>query len=150
MMMMMMSKDGGGCEIADDNFLQIENLEAADERIIREKYSLHSKTSKIFLYLELGIVPLRFLIMSRRILFLWWIMQEPQESIIYQVLKIQRERPVKGDWCTMVQKDIEILDINLTFEEIQNFTKQELKNFLRKQIEQKAFEYLIKKKISLR
>ena len=122
----------------------IENLEAADERIIREKYSLHSKTSKIFLYLELGIVPLRFLIMSRRILFLWWIMQEPEESIIYQVLKIQRERPVKGDWCTMVQKDIEILDINLTFEEIKNVTKQELKNFLRKQIEQKAFEYLIK------
>ena len=75
---------------------------------------------------------------------MWWIMQEPEESIIYQVLKIQRERPVKGDWCTMVQKDIEILDINLTFEEIKNFTKQELKNFLRKQIEQKAFEYLMK------
>ena len=68
---------------------------------------------------------------------MWWIMQEPQESIIYQVLKIQRERPVKGNWCTMVQKDIETLDINLTFEEIKNFTKQELKTLSENKLRKK-------------
>ena len=64
---------------------KIESLESADERIIREKYLLHSKTSKTFLYLELGIVPQRFLIISRRIKFLWWILNEPAQSLIYQV-----------------------------------------------------------------
>ena len=116
---------------------QIESLESADERIIREKYLLHSKTSKTFLYLELGIVPQRFLMMSRRIKFLWWILNEPAQSLIYQVFRIQREKPVRGDWSTLVQKDLEDLDINLDYDELKNCQNMKSKIYLKNKLKKR-------------
>ena len=77
---------------------QIESLEAADERIIRENYSLHSKISRVFLYLEFGIVQIRCLIKVRGLLYLKWVLQEPEDSLVYRFLQVMIKKTLVGDW----------------------------------------------------
>ena len=49
---------------------EVESLEKVDEQLLRRILSAHSKTAIPALYLELGCVPIRFLVMQRRIGFL--------------------------------------------------------------------------------
>ena len=48
---------------------EVETLEKVDEQLLRRIMSAHSKTAIPALYLELGCVPIRFIIMKRRIGF---------------------------------------------------------------------------------
>lgn len=119
---------------------QIESLEAADERIIRENFSLHSKISRVFLYLEFAIVPIRFLIKVRRLLYLKW---EPKDSLVYRFLQIMIKKPLVGDWINLVKQDLKDLEVNLNFDEIKRISKQEFKDKIKQKMFEKAFEYLI-------
>ena len=80
----------------------------------------------------------------------WWeeisLLNESEEALIHQFLISQWKSPVKGDWCTLVQKDLEDLDIELSLEEIRNTPKEELKIFLSEIVKEKAFQYLMEKK----
>ena len=52
----------------------IEKLETLDRILLRKILSAHSKTPVESLYLELGLIPVRFIIMSRRLNFLHYIL----------------------------------------------------------------------------
>ena len=68
---------------------EVETLEKLDEQLMRRIMSAHSKTSIPALYLELGCVPIRFIIMQRRIGFPWYILNEPENSLIRNVFNSQ-------------------------------------------------------------
>ena len=68
---------------------EVETLEKVDEQLMRRIMSAHSKTSIPALYLELGCVPIRFIIMQRRIGFPWYILNEPENSLIRNVFNSQ-------------------------------------------------------------
>ena len=55
---------------------QIEMLEKVDEQLLRKILNCSSKTPKYLIYLELGIVPIKYLIQSRRIGFLKYILDQ--------------------------------------------------------------------------
>ena len=122
---------------------EVEQLENLDLRFLRKKFELHSKIPKEMIYLELGIVPVSFLLMKKRLSFLQYILQQPEQSLIYQVLKAMIENPAKNDWIELVRKDLQDLDIKLSFEDIKNTTKEKFKVFVKEVIEEKAFEHLL-------
>ena len=62
----------------------IKNLETIDEQLIRRIFSAHSKTAKELLYLESGNIPIRFILMSRRLNFLWYILNESEDSLLHK------------------------------------------------------------------
>ena len=124
----------------------VKTLEDCDLMVLRQYFSLHSKCAKELPHLELGALPLRFVIMQKRILYLNYLLNESEEALIHQFLISQWKSPVKGDWCTLVQKDLEDLDIELSLEEIRNTPKEELKIFLSEIVKEKAFQYLMEKK----
>ena len=80
--------------------------------------SAHSKTPKVLLYLETGNIPLRFTIQSRRMNFLWYILNEEDNSLIKTFFMAQYENPSKGDWVSQIQIDLIELGINYTFDQI--------------------------------
>ena len=49
-----------------------------DEILLRKIFSAHSKTPKEALYLESGNVPIRFILMARRVNFLHYIINEEE------------------------------------------------------------------------
>ena len=121
---------------------EISELESVDEMSLRNVLSAHSKTPTETLYLESGNIPVRFILMSRRLNFLHYILNEDKDSLLRTFFTAQRESPVRGDWVMTVTKDMEELGINLTMEEIAGMSKLRFKEMIKDRVELKAFDYL--------
>ena len=106
----------------------ISNLEKIDENLLRKILSAHSKTPKEMLYLETGNIPIRFILKGRRLNFLWYILNEDEDSLLYSFFKAQCENPVRGDWVNTVKSDLDEIDIKMDFESIKIPQNKHLKN----------------------
>ena len=62
-------------------------LEQCDEMLLNRMLDCDSKSSNAMKYLDLGVVPIRFEIMKRKLGFLQYILQQNKESMIYNILK---------------------------------------------------------------
>ena len=102
---------------------QIKLLEKEAEKLMRKICDCPSKTPIDLLYLELGLLPLRFIIQSRRLSFLKYILNQEEKSLIKQVFKEQTRNPLKSDRVKVVEKDLRKLKIELTKEEITCMSK---------------------------
>ena len=120
------------------------NLESIDEILLRKIFSSPSTTPKELLYLESGNIPIRFCIMARRLNFLWYILNEEEHTLIKQFFNAQINNPVKNDWVSTVQKDLQDLDIKMNLEEISVMSKVTFKELVKSKVKSKALEYLQK------
>ena len=93
--------------------------------------------------LELGLEPLRYIIMRRRMLYLQHILKQKDTSLIKQFLKTQMKDLKKKDWGKTIQENLQHLQIDWTFEEIENIPKATYKKIVKKRIKEKSFEYLL-------
>ena len=122
----------------------ITDLETVDEQLLRKILSAHSKTPKELMYLELGALPVRFILMSRRINFLWYLINDKEGSLLKRFFKAQCDQPIRGDWVSTVNQDLIELDINLSFEEIERISKDAFKELVKKNVKKCALDYLKK------
>ena len=76
----------------------LEKLEQCDEQLLRSILECPISTPKEMLYLELGAIPIRFIVMSRRLMFHHYILNEDNDSLINKFYNIQSRKPVKNDW----------------------------------------------------
>ena len=60
----------------------IEELEKADEALLRRILECPQSTPREMLYLELSCIPVRFIILSRRIIILHYILNEIESSLV--------------------------------------------------------------------
>ena len=82
---------------------------------------------------------------SRRINFLHWILCEDKNSLVSRFFQAQCSEPIKGDWVSAVKKDLEHVDIKLSFEEISNYSKKSFKTLVKDSVKKKAFQELVKR-----
>ena len=87
-------------------------------------------------------MPIRFILKSRRLNFLYYILSDKEDSLLSNVFRAQVDNPVKGDWVNTIKKDLEELEMNLSFEEIKRNTKEQFKRIVKEHVNEKAFEYL--------
>ena len=127
---------------------EITELEMVDDLLLRRILAAHSKTPKELLYLETGNIPVRYILMARRINFLHYILNENEDSLLHNFFEAQLKSPVKGDWMLRVKKDLEELEINLTFLEIYGISKSDLKKIIREKVKSAAFIYLTELNLS--
>ena len=80
----------------------IEHLEAVDQVLLKRILEAPSSTPKVSLYLEMGCLPIRFIIKTRRLMFLHYILNQNENSLIYRFFKAQKQNPVKGDWSEQI------------------------------------------------
>ena len=123
---------------------EIAELESVDEMFLRKVLSAHSKTSLELLYLETGNIPIRFILISKRLGFLHYILNEEEDTLIQKFFSAQNEYPAKGDWVVTVKQDLTDLDINLSFDQIKNTSKQAFKDIVKEKIKSSAFNMLTK------
>ena len=81
--------------------------------------------------------------MKRRLSFLHYILKEDKQCLIYQFFQEQVSNPSRGDWVVTVKKNLEDLQIDLEFEEIEQLSEKQFKDLVDKAVEDLAFEYLI-------
>ena len=97
---------------------EVEQLEQIDEHLLRSILETGRSTPKVMLYLEMGCMPIRFILMKRRILYLHYILHQDKESLIFKVFQAQKSNPVHGYWCLTVDEDIKYLQLNLSLDQI--------------------------------
>ena len=113
-------------------------LEQCDELLLSRILDCDGKTSNTLKYLELGAIPIRFLIMKRKLLFLQYILKQDKKSMMYNILKAIQDEPRKNDFVTTCKKYIETLKMNLSFKEIEKMSKFQLRKILLEMIKNEA------------
>ena len=98
------------------------------------------------LCLELGIEPLRFIIMRRRLTYLQHILKQTDNSLVKKFLRTQNMNPKKKDWISTVKQNLKQLDITLTLQNIEEMPKNTYKKIIKNKIKKEAFSYLVKKR----
>ena len=86
------------------------------------------------MYLELGILPVKYVIMEKRLKFLRYILNEDMSSMIRQVYETLKLDSRKGDFVYLIKQDMEDLDLDLTEEEIQICTKIQWTKFIHERV----------------
>ena len=125
-----------------------EELESVDEILVKNLFSCSNSVPKDLLYLELGIWPIRHIIMKRRCLYLHHILQQPENSRLFKFFLSQMKSPRQGDWVTQVLSDLNQLEIELSLEEIQVMSFDKYNSILKRKIGNLAFLWLMEKKNS--
>ena len=121
-------------------------LEQCDEILLSKILDCEGNTSNAIKYLELGILPIRFEIMKRKLSFLQYILLEDENSMIRKVLKATQEDSTKNDFVQTCEKYLKVLDIRLSFDQIEKMSKPVFKKLLKEKARLAAFNYLIVEK----
>ena len=122
---------------------QVEAFEKIYEALIRGVVIGHSKIPVPAISLETGQVPVRFILACRRILYLQTILKRNPDELILRVYTAQKHEPIVGDFCELVQKDFQLLNLQLTDECIASMSKYDLKALVKSSAKKEAFKYLI-------
>jgi hypothetical protein len=81
---------------------EIEQLQQVDEMLFIKILEVRQSCPKEMLYLDTGCTPIRYIIMLRKIMFLHYILNEDEESLIFRVLQAQLKRTCQRRldcWC---------------------------------------------------
>ena len=125
---------------------EMREIERIEEGFLRKLLKTTKGCPITSLYLEIGQTPARFEIIKMRLLYLKYILEQPEDSNIAQMLRLQLEMPSTGDWCSTVGKDLEYLGINMKFEEIRTVSKQKFREIIKEKIGKVALNYLLDKR----
>ena len=117
-------------------------LEKVDEALLRGILGAHPKIPLEALYLETKSIPIRFIIASRRILYLHTILQKDENEILSKIYKAQKMKPSPGDFVNLVKNDCENIGLNMTEDEIRKIPKQRFKRIVKLKINNAAFSFL--------
>ena len=85
----------------------MEQLEQVDEQFLRIFLEVGKGCPKEMLYLETGVIPIRFHIYKRRLMFLHYLLNESEKSLLNKFIKKQMEEPSKNDWIESVESNLE-------------------------------------------
>ena len=119
---------------------EVEHLERVDEMLLRKILEVDVSCPKEMLYLELGVTPIRFVIMTRRLMFLHNILNQDKRSLIYKCFEAQMTTPCRNDWIITVEKDFEELEIMVELDVIQTQSKQQFNTFLKRAVEENTLK----------
>ena len=89
------------------NNTHIDKLEKVDKYLLKQILNASSSTPIEALYLEMGAMPVRFLIICRRLMFYWSILSKTDAEHVRKVYNAQKISPVKNDWYLQVKEDLE-------------------------------------------
>ena len=132
------------------NVKDVIELEKVDETLLRGLLQAHPKIPLEALYLETKSIPIRYILASRRILYLHNILQKDENEMIRKIYNIQKENPTNGDFSELVKQDMITIGLDINEDELMKIPKSRFKRIVKQKIQQQVFSYLneLKKKHS--
>ena len=124
---------------------QLKILEKIDVNFLRKTLKSHSKTPKVALYLETGLLPIEFVAMQRRLMYLHNILKKSENELIRKVYETQKSLPTKNDWYQQISEDKDKLGLFLSDKEISNMSKKTFKTLVVKAVRNYALNCLTQK-----
>ena len=78
---------------------EVRQIERIEEEYMRKILNTSRGCPITQLYLEYGQYPARFEIQKRRLLYLKYILEQPEDSLIKKIFNLQISEPTRGDWA---------------------------------------------------
>ena len=122
----------------------VQKLEAIDNKILRHILGAHSKVPTEFLHLETGTLSISSVIAVRRMCYLQTILKRHKSELIRRVYFAMKNKPVKGDWIELVERDFESINETIDEDQIENQTEKEFKKKIKDKVRQSAFRTHLK------
>ena len=117
-------------------------LTMPDTMLQRQLLSVSGNPSKMFMCLELGVIPVKYVIIEKRLNMLHHILNESTSSTMRQVYEVLKCDSRKGDFYSLVKQDMLKLEINLEDKDIRNYSEAQWKLFVKHAIKTSVFQYL--------
>ena len=127
----------------------ITQLESVDNMLFKSVFQAPFSTPIAAYYLETGAIPIRYVLIGRRLMYLWTILQKNEDELVSKVFKAQKLFPVKDDFVNQIIEDKEEIGLLLTESEIKFMKKTKFKNLVKEKIRVSAHSYLLQKKEKL-
>ena len=127
---------------------EVRQLERIEEQFLRKILKTNKGCPIVQLYLEVGQIPARFEIQKMRCLYLWYILSQDENSLLYKFFMLQFENRSKGDWAFTVLTDLNQLKISQSFDEIRTMSKYKFSKLLKQRTKENALQYLTGKQKS--
>ena len=124
-------------------------LSDVDMQLLCGSLFLGSKSSQCLILLELGLPSVSFILKKKRVLYLHHLLTTDQSSLVCQVFQEQVRKSRRHDWVQTVRKDLEHLEINLSFSQIASMGKKVFKQLVKESCEIACFKSLIREKEKL-
>ena len=121
---------------------EIKMLEVVDESLLRALVNGHAKTPLEFLYLEAGAVPIRYIIISRRLCFHQTILKRDIKELTRKIYEEQKVNPTPGDFSELVKNDFKIINEVQNDEKIRQMNTTTYKKHIKHSVKLAAFVYL--------
>ena len=134
-------------DVKETDLQELENL---DKMLLRRILQAPITSPIPSLYLELGIVPIRFKIQVKRLLFLHDILNSNQEETMAKVFWAQFYEPIEGDWPSTIKNDLKMFELSNyslnEFKEFKGLKKRKLKNILKAKSKKLGYTFLMQEK----
>ena len=125
---------------------EILSLEAVDYYMLRQAWETSSKTSSCLIMLDMGLLPLRYMIKMKRLGYLHCLISKDDSSLVKQVFRKQVIDPIRGDFINDIYNDLKELQTNLSFEQIFSLSKSSFKKLVSNACRAAAFHFIISEK----
>ena len=130
------------------NMNHIETLEKCDRDFFRQLFKSGWATPIESFYLATNTLPIRHIIIGRRLMFLWCILQKSESELVPNFLSAQQMNPVKNDLCLQFDSDLKECGIAITMSETANMKQLKFRKIVNTQLRIVATEYLLTLKAS--
>ena len=109
---------------------QYRKLEEIDEMFLTKIFELPQSVPKLSLYAESGKYPLRFIILVRRLMFWWDIVNKGEEELVHKFYLAQKLKPVKNDFVLQIVEDLDEIGLVVTENEVKKISRQKFKKIV--------------------
>ena len=124
----------------------VEQLETCDKDLFRQIFQSPRTIPTAAYYLETGATQIKFLLRGRRIMYLWNILQNSEETLVRKVYDAQKILPVKDDWVTTVIDDLDFFGIPFDEIEIKNTKKNTMRKLVNDKIRDASHSSLLEER----
>ena len=117
-------------------------LTTVQTRYLKKMMGVRQATANSLIYLELGVLPIKYEIHKRQISFLHHIIHLRDDDPVKMVWRNQTQLPEHNNWWCGVKSLMKNYDLQYEEEEIKKISKQAFKKQVKIAVNQKAFEDL--------
>ena len=95
------------------------------------------------MYLETSQVPVRYILACRKILYLHGLVQRSDGELVKKVYLVQKKDPTDGDFCQLVAKDLQMIDLHMTENQVAVISYFDFKKLVKMKARQSVFKHLM-------
>ena len=113
---------------------QYEKLEEIDELFLMKIFELPESVPRLSLYIECGLIPIRFIIKMRRLMYYWQILHLDKDELLYKFYLAQSLKPGKNDWVLQIVQDKSDIQLDMSEADILKTSKNKFKSIIQSKI----------------